>query len=203
MLYVREKNITSVRASNKDLSLLTDHELVPLLRDGVADAYTTMYDRYAGFVFGVAMKMVRDEDEAYDLVQDIFTKIWEQGFLDIQTEIKSYLYRVTRNRILNLINRNKLKERYFDSLQGFLDSGVWATEEKILENEMQLRIEEELAALPKRMRQIFQLSRKENRTYKEIAEELNISEETVRKQIHRALKILRSRLTAIFFTFFL
>ncbi|SKB95312.1 RNA polymerase sigma-70 factor, ECF subfamily [Sphingobacterium nematocida] len=192
-----------MRASGKDLSLLSDQELIPLLRDGIADAYTTMYGRHAGFVFTVAMKMVKDEDEAYDLVQDIFTKIWEQGSLDIQTEIKPYLYRVTRNRILNQINRNKFKEQYFDSLQVFLDSGVWTTEEKILENEMELRIEQELAALPNKMRQVFELSRKENRSYKEIAEELGVSEETVRKQIHRALKILRSRLTAIFFTFFI
>lgn len=192
-----------MRPSGKDLSLLSDQELIPLLKDGIADAYTTMYGRHAGFVFTVAMKMVKDEDEAYDLVQDIFTKIWEQGSLDIQTEIKPYLYRVTRNRILNQINRNKFKEQYFDSLQVFLDSGVWTTEEKILENEMELRIEQELAALPNKMRQVFELSRKENLSYKEIAQKLDISEETVKKQIHRALRILRSRLTAIFFTFFI
>lgn len=186
-----------------DLTYTSDAKLIPMLQQGIPAAYTEVYVRYSSFVFTIAMKMVKDEDEAYDMVQDIFTKIWEQGSLTIHTDIKSYLYRVTRNRILNQINRNKFKEQYFDSLQHFLDKGVWATEEKVLANEMQERIAFELDSLPPKMRLVFELSRKENLTYKEIAERLSISEETVRKHIHKALKILRSRLTLFFLTFFL
>jgi RNA polymerase sigma-70 factor (ECF subfamily) len=67
---------------------------------------------------------------------------------------------------------------------------------------MEELIEKEIAALPPKMREVFELSRKANLNYREISEKLNISDNTVKKQMSNALKILRSRLGVLFDLFF-
>ncbi len=64
-------------------------------------------------------------------------------------------------------------------------------------------IEKEIGALPPKMREVFELSRKENLSHKEIAEKLNLSEKTVKKQVNNSLKILRSKLGMVVFTAFI
>src|SRR5690606_22754670 len=110
----------------------------------------------------------------------------------------AFLYTATRNKVLSLLNHQKYYQHYLADLGDYIRKGEWQTDEKIRERELQSIIESEVHKLPAKMQQIYKLSRNTYLSYKAIAEEVNVSEGTVKKQIHYALKILRSKLGMFF-----
>jgi RNA polymerase sigma-70 factor, ECF subfamily len=179
---------------------LTDRELTDLLNNRDVAAYEEIYNRYWKIMYGFARRMVQDHDQAKDIVQDAFTKLYANiGSTDFShIQIAPYLYRTVKNIVIDLADRHKHREKYIHSLRDYLNAGQFVTDEAIQEKEIMRRIEEEIAQLPKKMRVIFELSRKEFMTRKEIADKINISEETVKKQIANAIKLLRSKLSMFF-----
>jgi RNA polymerase sigma-70 factor (ECF subfamily) len=151
-------------------------------------------------------KILFNEDEAEDVVQDIFVMLWSKSLdLDIRVSLSSFLYASVRNRILKHFERSKVRNNYLNSLEKFIDDGKCITDHLVREHELATRIEAELAQLPAKMREVFELSRKAHLSYKEISEKLEISELTVKKQVSNATKVLRIRLAdtfSFFFTFF-
>jgi RNA polymerase sigma-70 factor (ECF subfamily) len=108
-----------------------------------------------------------------------------------------------RYKVFNLIDRKKVRSDYLSLLDSFIKRNEYSGEYRLRAKQMEEFIEKEIAALPQKMREVFELSRKANLNYREIAEKLNISDNTVKKQMSNALKILRSRLGIIFDLFFL
>lgn len=180
---------------------LTDRELTDRLGDQDIRAFEEIYNRYWEVMLEFARKLVQDNDQAKDVVQDTFINLYAQiGRADFhRIEIAPYLYRIVRNIVINLTVRNKLKVSYITSLRDYMKNGEFITDQKIRENEVTRLIEEEIARLPKKMRAVFEMSRKQYMTHKQIAEASNLSEETVKSQIVRAIKILKSRLGAHLF----
>lgn len=177
----------------------TDSQLATLLGGEDPLAFAEIYHRYKGVLFRHALRLLGNEEEAKDVVQELFTQLWarREQFV-ITSALSSYLYTATRNRILDIIAHKKIEEKYIQSLDGFLERGEYLTDQYLREKELRGIIEKEVAQLPPRMREVFQLSRRDHRTYKEIAEELNISDKTVKKQINSALSILRQKLDLAF-----
>lgn len=185
-----------------DYRKLQDQQLVHLLQNGSHEAFGEIYKRYWALLYRNARKMLQDDQDATDVVQEVFTLLWERyPVIEVEISLSSYLYSAVRNKIINIINRNKLKNGYAASLQQFLAEGSRVTENEVREREFTIEIEREIANLPDKMRRIFELSRKQHLTYKEIAEEVNVSEGTVKKQVYNALKILRFKLGSYFFLF--
>lgn len=180
-------------------STLTDSELTDRLRQQDRTAYTHIYKRYWAILYRHALRMIRDESEATDIVQEIFVALWlKAADLNFNTSLSSYLYAAVRNRIIDIANRNKLKQAYLESLQDYLENGECITDELIREKELKAKIDAEIALLPEKMREVFLLSRRSNMSYKDIASELNISEGTVKKQVYNAIKILRLKFGMLF-----
>lgn len=178
----------------------TDQELAILLRRNDQAAYTVIYDRYWALLFHHARKMLRDEEQAADVIQDLFTTVWVNASgLDIKTSLSSYLYAALRNRILKLIRHGKVEGNYLNTLPDFEKEGRNITDEILREKELHFQIEREIELLPPKMRQIFELSRKAHLSYKQIAEQNNVSEGTVKKQVYNALKILRAKIGMVVF----
>ena len=146
-------------------------------------------------MFHHILKMTGDKDETKDLVQELFTNLWlnvEQ--IDSETNIAAYLYVSARNKVINLIRHDKVKNSYLSSLSNFANQHQNSILEQLSAKDLSIAIEREIQNLPCKMREVFELSRKKFRTHKEIAEELQISDKTVKKQINNAIKILRLRL---------
>lgn len=176
-------------------STLSDHELFDLLKKGDKDAYTEIYQRYFRLLYVHAYKKLQDEEEAKDIIQELFTMLWmKREDILIKSNLIGFLYTVTRNRVLDYFAHKDVQSKYVNSLQGYIDQESLKTDHPIREKEFMKFIEQEIQALPPKMRTVFELSRNENRSHKEIAEQLNISEQTVSKQITNALKILRNKL---------
>ncbi|PTS99574.1 RNA polymerase subunit sigma-70 [Pedobacter sp. HMWF019] len=179
---------------------LSDADLTVLLKQQDQRAYTVIYERYWALLFRHAGRMLKDDEQAADVIQDLFTVMWTNAeTLEINTSLASYLYTSLRNRILKLIRREKVQINYLVTLPDFEKEGHNITDEILREKELQIQIEREIEMLPPKMREIFELSRNAHMSYKQIAEEINIAEGTVKKQVYNALKILRTRLGMTFF----
>lgn len=181
----------------------TDSELMALLKQGDQMAYTEIFERYKGILYNHAYRLLENHDEAEDIIQDLFLTLWQKRTeIEINTSLSSYLYITLRNRIFKLLARKKVAYRYTESLQKFIAENHSYTDEKLLERELATIIENEVNALPEKMRNIFILSREPNCTYREIADQLDISEKTVRNQVYNALQLLKVKLNAFLTLFF-
>lgn len=175
--------------------IYTDQELFGLLKDGKVVAFTQIYERYFALLYRHAYQMLRDRVQAEDVVQDIFQMLLEKrDELELQHSLKAFLYASVRFRILKQFRHNKVVDNYLATLSGMFDSGIGTIDLYIEEKELSKRIEEGISKLPAKMREVFELSRIDELSYSEIAEKLNITEHTVRKQMSNALKIMRESL---------
>ncbi|MFA4868020.1 MAG: RNA polymerase sigma-70 factor [Pedobacter sp.] len=181
---------------------LSDNELTSLLKKGDQEAYTQLYKRYWPLLYLHARKMLKDDEEAMDVVQDIYTILWEKRTeISPDVSVKSYLYMAVRNHTLNRINRSKLKDKYLESLVDFINKGALSTEEEVCYRDFAERIEREVAAFSPKMKRIFEMSRNEGLSNRAIADELDITDHAVKKTINRALKVLRSQISSLLFSF--
>ncbi len=178
----------------------TDQALLESLRHGDEGAFAEIYGRYWEVLFRHALRILQDEAQAQDAVQDVFMAVWQKhADLDSGGKLSAYLYKSLRNRIFDLLDRSKVKEAYLAKVAELGEGGAWSVDERIREKELTEAIERELDGMPAGMRLVFQLSRNEDLSYKEIAERLQISENTVKVQVSRALRILRRAFHIIFF----
>lgn len=183
--------------------IYTDAELFLLVKEGDNTAFSEIYDRYWELLFRHAKRMTRDDGVAQDIVQDVFISLWDKiEETDMKFSLSSYLYTSVRNKILNLIEHNKVRNNYLQSMTLFIPQGENLTDHRVRDRMLKEKIEQEVLLLPVKMKQVFEMSRKQNMSYKEIAETLNLSDKTVKKQINNALKILRFKLTSLLLLLF-
>jgi RNA polymerase sigma-70 factor (family 1) len=180
--------------------LLSDEELKVRVNLPDTSAFEEIYNRYWLALYNKARWTLQDDDEAADVVQDVFSSMFENmGKIKFYDTLPAYLFRALNNRTIDLFRRSKLKDKYLDSFRDFLDRQSVATDSHIRETEMASLIQKEIDALPPKMREIFNLSRKSYLSNKEIAKIVDISEATVKKHLQVAVKKLRARLTLFFF----
>jgi RNA polymerase sigma-70 factor (family 1) len=184
-------------------SSLSDDQLIQLLKESDHSAYNEIYHRYFYLTYVHAYKKLRDEEQAKDIVQDVFATFWfKRDFNLPQSNLAGYLFTAIRNKIFDLFAHEQVKTKYIDSLKDYLSKNAGSTtDHRVRENELKAYIEKEIHSLPSKMRQIFELSRNEYLTHKEIADRLNTSENNVTTQISNALRILRTKLGMITFLF--
>lgn len=172
----------------------TDSQLAVLLKQGDISAYTEIFERYSRIMYVYAKNLVRDKDEAEDLVQDVFTSLWDKSSnLDLTGPLSSYLYSAVRYRFINLVAKKRVRSDYAQTLQTLIDEGDYSTDSYVNEKELISLIEKEIAKLPEKMRNVFELSRNFGLSHNQIARQLNLSEKTVKNHINHALKVLRGK----------
>ncbi len=180
----------------------TDLTLLELLKSGNSRAFDEIYHRYWPVMHRLVSRMLGDGDVANDAVQDVFVSFWERrNTLNANLSLKHYLYAAARNQVLMHIRSSQIASRYLETLRNVLQSGAPAADESLLNAELVARFESELQHLPPKMREAFELSRMAENSYKEIAEKMGISDNTVKHHISDALKILRKKLTTFIFFF--
>lgn len=181
-------------------SSFSDIQLTHLLRADDAAAFTIIYNRYFNELYVHAYSRLQDKDEAQDVIHELFAHLWnKRKDLDVKSSLSAYLYTAVRNKILDIISHQQVASKYVGSLQNFLEEGDCITDHRIRERQLAALIEKGIAELPPKMREVFELSRKQQLSHKQIAEQLNISEQTVRTQVKYALRILREKLGIMLF----
>ena len=187
-----------------DYRQLSDYALLDRFKQGDTLAYEEIYHRYWALLFNHGRRILQDDEDAKDLVQDAFAVLWKEGkTLVIKTSLSAYLYAVVRYKVFDLIDRQKVKNGYLESLEHFIAENNYSSDHLVREKQLEVIIEKEIAALPPRMRLVFELSRKSHLTHKEIAEQLGTSEQTIKKQMTNTLRVLRVKLGLFVYVFFL
>lgn len=182
----------------------SEGELAAFLKQGDPHAFTELYDRYSDLLFKYAYRWLQDREAVKDVIQEVFTTIWaKHDRLHFEKNLSGYLYNAVRYGILRKIRQDQQARHYFSSLQTFIEQGESISDHRIREQQLRAIIEHEIAQLPPRMRECFELSRHQYLTYAQIAERLGISEETVRAQIKKALRILREKVALAICLYFL
>lgn len=138
-------------------------------------------------------RFIHDRNLVEDLAQEVFIRFWEKRQqIDIHSSIPAYLRRMAVNEALGYLRRNK---HYIEEITPQVSNDTdFSGEEQYLHNELAQTIQEAIQQLPPRCRLVFQMSRFEDLSYKEIATQLNISVKTVENQMGKALKQLREQL---------
>lgn len=167
---------------------MEERNLIALLKQGSRD---TLYRQYWQQVYNFCHLYLTNADDAEDVVQEVFIKVWEnREWIREDERFKGLLFIITRNLVFNQHRKKVNESLYKVTLLAALEESE-EIEEEIDANDLRAYIERLIDELPPRRREIFNLSRKEQKSYKEIAELLHISEKTVENQIGEALKYLR------------
>lgn len=190
----------------KDFEKFSDEKLSLLLFNGDTGAFEEIFNRYWLKLYAAAYKRVKHREVAEEIIQDLFALLWiKRGSVQIHTSLSAYLYTSVRYLVFNHFQKEMVRENYKGLLltaNTFYDN---STEETILLHDLNRNIEKEVNHLSPKCRSVFELSRKENKTNREIAEFLGISEKTVEGHLTKAIKQLKlglsdiSRLASWFF----
>lgn len=159
------------------------------IRNKEGAVFELYYKEHYKFFFLAACNYLRDPGLAQEIVNDVFIKLWEDGeTINIQTSLRSYIYRAVVNRSLNELDKRK-KERAHQSELGHRPEQTSELRD-MEENELKVRLYKAIDQLPEQCRKVFMMSRFEDLKQQEIADRLNISIKTVKNHITRALKEL-------------
>lgn len=179
----------------KDYQKYSDQELTLLLKDGDEPAFVELYNRYKLRILGNLIKLLRSEDLALELSQDLFLKIWDtRKQLDPEKSFRSYIFRISENMVMDFFRRaarNKKLQAQMMVAQSELYSHI---EENIIQAQESKRFEQAIALLPPQRKQVFTLCKLEGKSYQEVSELLGISTSTVSDHLLKATRFLKAKM---------
>jgi len=168
-------------------------ELFNGLANGDESAFETIFGLYKKRVFSVALKMLKSETEAEEIMQDVFLSIWlAKARLDSINDPEGYLFTITYNTIYTHLKKASRNRQFLNAIIHHLTQIQNTTEETIAARETRKLIVEAVQNLSPQQRTIYQLSKQEGLSYDEIAGQMQISRNTVRNHLAEAMKNIRS-----------
>lgn len=176
------------------MSVGNSEDLLPRLQAGDKSALKVLFDANYQMVCSTIHRFIRDHSLTEDLAQEVFVRFWEKrARINITSSAEAYLRRMAVNEALGYLRRhkNRFTEEITPNIAGGTDDGV---EQQFLHTELENKITDAIDELPPRCRAVFKLSRFEDMTYQQIADQMDISIKTVENQMSKALKYLRERL---------
>ena len=166
-----------------------------------AEQYGVNFDKIYTDNFTVlylhALKMLGNTEEATDVVQDVFTIAWQRrNEIVIHSSLKAYLFRAVKNKVLDIYAHQAAVRKFHSTLD--VNISISPEDDAAREQELMRLIEQEVSQLPEQMRMVFNMSRMEEKSNAEIAETLDISVNTVKTHLGRALKKIRTKFMLLF-----
>ncbi|MDY8137743.1 RNA polymerase sigma-70 factor [Aquimarina sp. 2201CG5-10] len=173
--------------------------LIDGLIDGNRNSYKILFDKYYSWLCNYIYKLSGDASLSEDLVQNVFLKLWEKKTsLRITTSLKSYLFRSCHNEFLMYLRQQKREYDALDELKWQSLFELYSEKEEDKTEADWIRLEKAIEQLPKKCKEVFKLSRLEQKKHKEIAEILGISTKTVEVHISKALRFLKANISIFF-----
>jgi len=177
--------------------------LLQKIKQGDEKAFQYVFETHYGLLCSIASEFLKDDFLAETIVGDVILYLWEKReTIEIQSSLRAYLIKAVRNKCLNYQQlQYVVKETRFPEHEELLDAeGNYLISDSqplaaLLEKELEIEIEKSINSLSDECRKVFELSRFEQLKYEDIAEELNISVNTVKYHIKNALSKLRADLS--------
>jgi len=182
-----------------EYSLLSDNSLVNLFKNSDGLAFKEIYTRYWKNIYKNAYSKVHRKELAEELTQNLFLDLWKRrAHIEINS-LESYLFGSLKYSIINHYKSQLVKENYRNHLNAQPQLTTNSTDDLVLLRDLSNALNEGIALLPKKTGEVFKLSRIDNRSTKEISQELNISEKAVEYHITQSLKSMRFHLKEYLF----
>ncbi|MEM7373963.1 MAG: RNA polymerase sigma-70 factor [Bacteroidota bacterium] len=155
-------------------------------------SFEVLFKTYYSGLHAYALRYVDDPAQADEVVQEVFAQLWEKrSTINIQSSLKSYLFRAVHNHCLNLIKHQKVRETYRTHVEANRAEFQVDETDSMIEVDIKESIMEGIASLPKQCAKVFRMNRLEGFKYREIAEKLGISQKTVEAQMAKAMRRMR------------
>jgi RNA polymerase sigma-70 factor (family 1) len=182
----------------RNQSITVDEQtLFALLREGDESAFEQIYKLYWTQLFNTAYKRLPEKEKCNDIIQNVFTDLWNRrATLDLNNP-SAYLHTAVRFQVLKQVSRNPKNNAFTESFETELISPL-TTDGEVLEKEVKVLIELFIKALPQKRRDIFLMYYFKGLSTSQIANQLNVSQKTVQNQLATASNALRLRLTQLF-----
>jgi RNA polymerase sigma-70 factor (family 1) len=176
-----------------DYSTYSDQELIKLLTDGHHEAFNMIFIRHWENLYKSAFYVLRDPEACKDILQDVFIWLWKnRQTLQIQS-LQAYLKTAVKFKVANYIHSGKIRDSFYNQLAQSTSFASSPSSEELSEiKELNALIQNVIALLPDKCRQIYQMKRVEQLSNQEIADRLGISIKTVENQMTIALRRIRS-----------
>ena len=179
----------------ENLSTKSDKELIALLYSDSRSAFSELYARYKGRLMYFCKRFLKDDATSEDLIQDVFIQLWEtRNTLNKELSFSGYVHTLTQNRILNMFRKVDIHSRFVQNILTNRKETTNQTEDSIIDNDYAELLNRAIETLSPKQKDVFRLSRLQGLTYKEIAEILHISVDTVQEHASLALKKIRDYL---------
>lgn len=172
----------------------TDRTLVGQLRNNDQQAFKLLFEKYGARLYQFSLKYLRDKEDAEDLLNEVFLKIWEKRHdIKSNTSFQSYLFTIAYNDICKRFLRKSREEKY---IQIFAEKYILAptqNEEQVDYQQLVQKMNEIVDQLPPRRKEIFNLSYKKELKNSEIAIKLDVSEQFVKNQLSVSRRFIISK----------
>jgi RNA polymerase sigma-70 factor (family 1) len=170
----------------------SDTQLILELRNGDRQSFREIYERYSARLIAIALKKTGNEDDAMDMIQDLFLSVWKNRYtLQINGSLEAYLVVSVNYMTYKWYKKQKLQPESLNNLTEEYEQYENGTFHRLAFAELNMVINKEIDAMPEKMRQVYLCSRDQDMSGTQIAAELGISHQTVRNQISNALSRLK------------
>jgi RNA polymerase sigma-70 factor (ECF subfamily) len=172
-----------------------DNGLIAQLRNGNKEAFKLLFEKYGIRLYQFSLKYLREKEDAEDLLNEVFLKIWEnRSSLKTDTSFQSYLFTIAYNNIRQRFLQKSREEKYIQIFaeENLVDSSKG--EDQVDYTQIVQKINKVIDLLPARRKEIFNLSYKEELKNHEIADKLGLSEQFVKNQLSVARKYIISNI---------
>jgi RNA polymerase sigma-70 factor, ECF subfamily len=178
------------------INLISNIDLILLIQKDDRIAFYNLYDRYCRRLYGFVFKYVKQKEDAEEIVQEVFVKIWEfRDKIDAYSSFESFLFTIAYNTTISLLRKRTNEKKYLEYIKSLQQPNVCTNIiHEILFNELNVRVQSLLNELTPRQKEIFRLSREDGLTHDEIAKKLHLSVNTVKKHMGNALTFLKSQI---------
>lgn len=177
------------------MSLLTqhtDHDLFRLIAQDDQAAFSEIFRRYDKRIYPFVLKMIRTPAQAEEITHEIFIKVWKhRDKLPAIDQPEAYLLTIAARHTLDQIKKRLNENKMLQGLSASKENSHNDTEEKLLLRDRAALVQQAIRQLPPQQRSVYELSRQEGMNYEQIAAQLQISPNTVRNHLVKALRFIR------------
>lgn len=171
---------------------INDKDLVLKIKRDEKDAFQELFERYAPRIYSFSLSYLKNKNDAEELVQNVFLKIWEKRtLLDTNQNLKAFIFKVAVNTIYDFIRRKNIEHAFEDYARLNYNANENYTWHTVIFEEMKQNLFDLVSQLPEQQQKIFQLSKFDGLTNDEIAKKLKLSKRTVENHLYRALAFLK------------
>ncbi len=174
-------------------NLYNEKELLFRISEGDEESFSAIFHKYRNRIFTVAFKLTSSAELAEEIVQDVFLKLWlKKSKIREITDFSSFLFIMARNEAYSYMRSLARRQLRGSKMESFIPIGIYTSDSDLLEKEFNSILQEAIDRLPDRQREVYLLGKEHGLKREEIANQLQLSPETVKAHMAQAMKFIRA-----------